>query len=143
MDKKRINTDGEELAQYVENILVKGKLPNYVGEKPLVFPVCIGANDYGSFYQLECKCQIRGNTYSKYPEQISAVFPKCAKCIKEINRWHKKTVYEEKRQAKKARKQAHKEEKRSQETRNLPIWAQWLLRIILSILTVLLTVFLS
>lgn len=126
MDEERINTAGVELAQYVKNILEEGKLPSYIGERPLVFPVCIGRNDYGNFYQLECKCQIRGSTYKGYPEQISAVFPKCAKCIEEIKRRHKKAMYEEERQAKKARKQARKERRRREATRSPPIWAHWL-----------------
>ena len=127
MDEERINTDAE-LAQYVENILEKGKLPSYVGERPLVFPVCIGTNDYGrSLYQLECKCQIRGSIYGGYPEKVGTVFPKCARCIEEVKRRHKKAVHEEERQAKKARKQARKERRRREATRSLPIWAQWLL----------------
>ena len=135
MDEERINTDAE-LAQYVENILEKGKLPRYVGERPLVFPVCIGTNDYGrSLYQLECKCQIRGSFYVGYPEKVSDVFPKCARCIKEIKSRHKKAVYEEGRQA---RKQARKEKRRREATRFLPIWAQWLWPIFVAVLTVVL-----
>ena len=140
MDEERINTDGVELAQYVENILEKGQLPSYVGERPLVFPVCIGTNYSGNSYQLECKCQIRGSTYSNYPEEISAVFPKCARCIEEIKRRHKKAVHEEERQA---RKQVRKEKQQREVTRYLPIWAQWLLPIFAAVLTVVLGFILS
>lgn len=132
-DDERINTDGMELAQYVESILEKGKLPNYVGERPLVFPVCIGTNRSGNIYQLECKCQKRGSIYSNYPEQIANIFPKCAKCIEEIKKLHKQAVCEKEREARKARKQARKDQQRKA-TRSLPIWAQWLLPILVPIL---------
>lgn len=137
-DDERINTDGMELAQFVESILEKGKLPNYVGERPLVFPVCIGRNHSSNVYQLECKCQIRGDIYSNYPEQVAEFFPKCAKCIEEIKKLHKK----KEREDRKAQKQAHKEGQRKA-TRSLPIWAQWLLPIFAAILSVALASVLS
>lgn len=134
-DDERVRTDGAELAQYMESILKRGKLPHYIGEKPLVFPVCIGRNSSGNVYQLECKCQIRGNTYSNYPEQISTIFPKCAKCIEEIGKLHKKAVYEKEREARKELKQARKKERQRKATRSLPIWAQWLLPVLAVLLT--------
>lgn len=133
-DDERISTDGAELAQYVESTLKKGLLPHYVGERPLVIPVCIGRNSKGNVYQLECKCQIRGNTFSNYPEQIATIFPKCAKCIEEVGKLHKRAVYEKEREARKALKQARKEEQQHKATRSLPIWAQWLLPILAVVL---------
>ena len=134
MNEERMSTDSAALTQYVESILDKGKLPYYVGERPLVFPVFIGRNEYGNFYQLECKCQVRGSTYKSYPEQVSDVFPKCAKCIGRIRTLHKQDVYEKEKRAKEARRQARKEKQQREATRSLPTWAQWLLPIFTAVL---------